>query len=145
MKVILLKDIKKVGRRDEVVDVADGYAQNVLIRQKLAVPATPEHLQRRAKKEGSAAQEKAYAEALLVKNLKELEGKTVTMSARANEAGTLFQTIHAREVSEAVARTFSLHLPESVFEVLSIKKTGTYQIRARAGSTSITFALLVSQ
>lgn len=143
MKVILLKDIKKVGRRDEVVEVADGYAQNVLLRQGVAVVATPKELARLQKKEVSLASEKAYTGAILEKQVAELDGKVVNLAARSNDVGTLFSTIHVKEIQQAVQKQFRVSLPESAFECAPLKKVGEYPVSVRAGNTKAVFTLVV--
>jgi len=134
MKVLLLKDVKKVGRKDDVVTVADGYAQNVLLPQKLGVPATPEHLARLKKQEVRVADKKAFNETLLIKNISELGGKKIVLEARANDAGTLFQTIHKKQIVEAIERQQKVALPESVLVVDDIKKKGKYHMELVYGT-----------
>jgi len=128
MKVIMLADMKKVGRKGEVVEVSDGYGQNVLLRQGLALPGTPENLKRFAKQAGRAEEKRAFDETLLGKNVESLDGKTVSISAHANEAGTLFQTLHKKQLVEAIKKQFGITISESALSVEDIKKTGTYEV-----------------
>ena len=129
MKVILIVDVKKVGSRGEVVTVADGYGMNVLIPQKKAVPATADNMKRHdaAVKEaqGKADQSVAIARELLNK----IDGKSLTIAAKASPTGTLFKSIHASDIAAAVMKEWSITLPESAIMLEhSIKQKGTYSV-----------------
>lgn len=128
MKVILLADVKKVGRRNEICEVASGYAQNVLLPKNLAVPATPENVKRFKKEEGRAADKKAYNQALVDKNIADVAGKTLTLKVRANENGKLFQAIHTKQIADAIANEFNVHIPEKSIVSMDIKEIGTHSI-----------------
>jgi len=129
MKVILLKDVKKVGQRGTVVEVADGYAQNVLLPQKLALPATAANLKHHEAGEARVADKKAYDDSLLVMNLKKLDGRSVILNARANESGTLFQAVRAKHIAEAVEKQFGVVIPEALIHAEDIKKIGEYPVK----------------
>ena len=143
MKVILLTDVKKVGRKNETKEVANGYAQNVLIPQKLALPATPENLKRFQRAEEKVANKKAFDEALLIKNIRDLEGKTLTMNVRANENGTLFQTVHTKDIGEAILSTFAVTVPESFIQAEDIKRVGEYTAVLSVGKVSLPLSVVV--
>lgn len=134
MKVILLTDVKKVGRRNEVVEVADGYAHNVLIRGKLAIPATPDQLKRIEKEKGKVADTKAFSDTLLAKNIEMVKDKTLTIRARANEKGKLFQTIHPKDIAEALEKEFRVSIPESSIQSDDIKQVGEYTAVVTSGT-----------
>ncbi|MBU6232265.1 50S ribosomal protein L9, partial [Patescibacteria group bacterium] len=80
MKVILIKDVPKLGSRYEVKDVSSGHATNLLIPQGLALAATPDALKRLETQRKQAEAERKIHEDLLVKNIKDLDGKTITIS-----------------------------------------------------------------
>lgn len=129
MKVILVTDVKKVGQRGSVVDVADGYALNVLIPQKKAVTATAENLKRHekgvAEAKGRADESAAKARALLT----EINGKTLTIEAKAGPTGTLFKSIHASDIVAEIKKQWRIDLPESVLTLdHPIKQKGTYAV-----------------
>jgi large subunit ribosomal protein L9 len=129
MQVILLKDVKKVGQRGSVVSVADGYGMNVLIRGKLALPATPENL-KQVEKVALAAQGKRDMDAALAKKaLEAIDGKEVRIAVKANDSGVLFEAIKAKQVNEALGKTYGVSLPESALGITEpIKKAGTYSV-----------------
>ncbi len=143
MKVILLVDVKNVGRKDEIKMVADGYAQNVLLPKKLVLPATPEHIKQLEKKSTKIADKKALDEMLLINTLKDIAGKELVLSPRVNETGTLFQTLHTKDIIHAVTETFGVTIPESAISVADIKNTGTYPATLSSGSFSATLTVVV--
>jgi large subunit ribosomal protein L9 len=106
MKVVLLVDVKKLGQRGSVVTVADGYAMNVLIPQKKAVPATDANIQKAEKAALAAEGKKEMDAALAKKALAEIDGKTFTISAKTNDTGGLFEAIRQKQI--AVHSTFPL-------------------------------------
>ena len=100
MKVILLDDVPKVGRRGEVRDVADGYARNYLIPRKLALTATAgnlnnlEHLKRQ--QEAKAARLRADAEAVRAR----IEALVCEASRQASDEGKLFGSVTAQDLAD---------------------------------------------
>ncbi len=102
MKVILLKDVRNMGKRDEILNVSDGYARNFLFPQKLAAEATPgalkEIARKRAAQDAREAEMRAEAEAkaALLKN------KVVTLNVKCGERGRLYGSVTAAEVAEAL-------------------------------------------
>lgn len=101
MKVILLEDVKKVGKKGDIVEVSDAYARNVLFRQKTAVEATG--VNRNTLKLQKANEEKVAAENLAeAKALKEkLEDTSVTLKLKAGEGGKLFGAVSSKEIADA--------------------------------------------
>lgn len=129
MQVILITDVKKVGQRGALITVADGYAMNVLIPQKKAVPATADNLKRHQEglkaAQGKADQNAARAHELL----KQIDGKTVTLTAKAGPTGTLFKSIHESDIVAAVKMVLHVELPESALTLEhAIKQKGTYSV-----------------
>ncbi|MEN9390638.1 MAG: hypothetical protein RLZZ283_738 [Candidatus Parcubacteria bacterium] len=128
MKVILLENVKKVGQRGELVTVADGYALNVLIPKRLAAPGTAENIkkyeQEQKVKQGKAEASAEQARALIA----EIKGKTLIVTAKASETGTLFKSLHESDIVGAIKKEWGIDLPESALTTEHIKKTGTYSI-----------------
>ena len=93
MKVILLQDVKSLGKRGELVEASDGYARNFLLPRKLAKEANAQAMNEYRNAENSKnykiATQKAQAEA----DKKKLEGKVFRMTARAGQSGKLFGSI----------------------------------------------------
>jgi len=112
MKVIFLEDVKGRGKKGEVKEVPDGYANNFLIKNKKAEPATNANVSAlRGQKKAAdreAAEEKAAAEALKVKL--EDDKAVVELKAKAGKDGRLFGAISSKQVVEAVQKQFGLKI-----------------------------------
>jgi len=144
MKIILLKDVAKVGKKYEVKNISDGYAQNLLIPKGLAVAATADVMKRieleRARDEG----EKRVHMELLLKNLKEVEGKTITLTEKANEKGHLFAAINKPEVILAIHKQTRIQIsPDNMMLDKHIKEVGNHEIELKAGDKSVKFTLVI--
>ena len=106
MKVILLEDVKALGKKGEIVSVSDGYARNLILPKKLGVEATPRNL-------NDLKLQKANDEKVAKENLeaarafaKELEGKQVTLKLKVGEGGRTFGSVSSKEISEAAKQQF---------------------------------------
>lgn len=127
MKVILTADVKKVGRRGEVVTVADGFAQNVLLPKRQAVVATPDNLKRHEagvrEAQGRADQSAAQAATLLA----QIDGKELVIHVKTSDAGTLFKSMHASDITAEMKKQWGIEVPESALHLEDpIKKIGTF-------------------
>ncbi len=117
MKVIFLKDVKGKGKKGEVKNVADGYAQNFLIKQGLAVEANSTNVStlegQKKKQEKLAAEELTEA-----KKLKEtIEKITVELSAKAGEGGRLFGSITSKQIAEELQKKHSIKIDKRKIEL----------------------------
>lgn len=102
MKVILLKDVPKVGRIYDIKDLADGYARNFIIKNKLGELATPKTIAWAEREKSRIMEGKKIREDLLIKNLEDLKGVTITLREKANDQGHLFAGVHKAEVIAAI-------------------------------------------
>ena len=104
MKVILLADVKKVGKKDQTVEVSDGYANNFLFPRKLAVPLSKKSAEvlenQQEERKELAAKMKADAEALA----KKLEGVVLTFKVKTGREGKLFGAVSLKQVAEELAK-----------------------------------------
>ena len=144
MKVIFLKDVPGVGRKYETKDIADGYAINRIIPQGLAIAATSSAVKRieleKAKMEG----ERKVHEDLMLKNLKEVDGITVTMIEKANEKGHLFAGIHKAEIIPAIEKQTRLQIaPEFLILDKPIKEVGEHKLEVQIKDKKAKFILSV--
>ncbi len=114
MKVIFLKDVPRVGKRNEVKVVNDGYANNFLLPNKLAILATPQAIKNLELKQKAIVVEKEIEENLLIRNLKELEGKVIHLSGKANDKGHLFSSVHKKEIIEALKSEHHIDIKEDI-------------------------------
>ena len=103
MKVILLEDVKSLGKKGQLVDVSDGYARNFLLPQNLATKATAGAIANREKNLAriKAKQEKLHQEALAVSEKLTSFG-TIEIAAKAGESGKLFGTITTKRLAEEI-------------------------------------------
>lgn len=128
MKVILLKDVRGCGQANTVVEVADGYASNFLLPHKYAVAATPDKLKEFEDKKAQLDAAKAKEEEQLNNKVKSLEGKKVTIAARATEKGGLFKSLGAHDIAKAIRAEHSLEIPEPAIETEPIKTLGEHKV-----------------
>ncbi len=146
MKIILLQDVKNVGARGAVAAVADGYAQNVLIPRKLALPATPQNLLRIEREKILLKEREATDAGSAKKLLSEIDGKSVSIQARANDAGGLFEGIHPKQVAEVIHKELGVSIPEEAITLSEpIKKLGGFRAEVFLGGVSAELAVEVSR
>ncbi len=145
MKVILLKDIPKLGRKFEIKDVAEGYALNSLIPKGEVKNATPNALKELETMRKQQETELKIQEELLAKNLDEVDGKTVEISLQANKQGHLFAGLHTEEISQFIKKsTHADILPAFIHLEKPIKETGDHKIEIKAGGKTATLTLSIS-
>ena len=134
MKVILLQDVKKMGKKGDVIEASDGYARNYLFPRKLAEEATANALHElhvlNAKKENERKKKLAELEAAQ-KLAAELKGKEVTINAKAGDNGRLFGAITNKDVAEAINSEFNLSIDKKKVVVNTIKVAGTYEVEVK--------------
>lgn len=127
MKVILTADVKSLGKKGEMVSVADGYARNFLFPRGLAAEANAQSLTELKNRE-QAAKHKVDVD---TQNAREaaaaLEGKTVRVSAKAGANGKLFGSVTAKEVAENVKKQFGVETDKRKITMEDVKSYGTYE------------------
>ncbi len=144
MKIILLKDIAKVGKRYETKDISDGYAANMLIPRGLAVAATPDAIKRFQKEKSKEDGQRAMQEELFVKSLKDLEKVILTISGKASDKGHLFAGLHREVIAEELLKQTRLSVSPSFIQLEHpIKEIGEYKIEVKGAGKSGSFRLRV--
>lgn len=142
MKIILLKDVPKIGRKYETKNISDGHAINMLIPKGLAIIATTEAEKRIALEKARDEGEKKLKNELLLKNMEDLDGVTITMIEKASEKGHLFAGIHKSEIVRAIESQTKLQIDaKSILLDKPIKEIGMYVIIVEVGSKNIKFNL----
>jgi len=132
LKLILLSDVKALGKQGQVVEVAEGYARNFLLPRKLAAEANKGALamlegQKRAQQKRDA---QALAETQELASL--LESKPVAVQAKAGGNGKLFGAVTNADVADAISKTFNVDVDKHKVEVkASIKALGNYPVEVR--------------
>jgi large subunit ribosomal protein L9 len=129
MKVILKQDIKGVGKKDQVINAADGYARNFLFPKNLAVPADNGNMNNLKAKNESVA----YRKGEDLKEAKEIAEKmkkiTVKIPVKAGDNGRLFGAVTAKEIAEALKKDFNITVDKKkVILAESIKNAGVTKV-----------------
>ncbi|MBI3923952.1 MAG: 50S ribosomal protein L9 [Armatimonadetes bacterium] len=104
MKLILLADVKKLGRKGDVVEVADGYATNFLLPRKLAAPATEGVIRARQKEQAEQVAKKDRAREEAQSWAERLQERPLEVAVRAGEGGKLFGSVTTQDVARAIER-----------------------------------------
>lgn len=144
MKVIFLKDVPRVGKRHDVKEVNDGYALNFLFPRKLAQLATEKAVAELSRKQKEIVVERQVQEDLLLKNLAELQQKTITIFAKANPKGSLFSAIHKKEIIDAMKHEHHAEIGEEFIELNKpIKEIGEFDIPVAIKGKKSFFKLVI--
>lgn len=134
MKVILLQDIKNVGRREQIIEANDGYARNYLFPKKLAIEATKDNmLKLQAKKKADENRKNAEIEANkeVAKSIEKIELK---IKAKAGENGKIFGGITSKEISEELKKQYKFDIDKKKIVVKdTIKNLGRFTIEIKFG------------
>lgn len=131
MKVLLLKDVYKLGRAGDVKKVADGYGRNFLLPQGLAVLATPgavkqaEHIRTRANEQRALLNKEMDAVA------NRIEGITVTFAAKASEIGKLYGSVTTQMIAEALLKKTGVEVQRRQIDSQPLRTLGTFKIPVR--------------
>lgn len=128
MKVILLQDVKRVGKKGEVIEASDGYARNFLFPRKLAQEASDANMHiLNNKKENERKQKLAELEAAQ-KLAGELKGKEVKITAKTGDSGKLFGAITSKDVAELIKEKYKIEIDKKKIVMDTIKLAGGYEI-----------------
>ena len=117
MKVILLKDIKGTGKKDQILEVSDGFGRNYLLPRKLAVEATSEALNSIEKSKSAAKHREDVKKNDAETAARDLKGKTVTVKVRAGENGRLYGSITTQEIADALKAQHGVELDKRKIEL----------------------------
>ncbi len=115
MKVILLKDVKKVGKKDQTIEVSDGYAINFLIPNKLAVQVTKKSLEILDTQKQVVLDNEAKAKELALQVAKQLETITIKVPMKCGKDGKLFGNVSLKKVEEELASAHHLVIDKRKF------------------------------
>lgn len=131
MKIILLKDLHKVGKKFEVVNVADGYALNSLIPTRVAEIATEKTVEKYTKLKAIESAARLLREEELVKELGTIAEKEFSIEAKANEQGHLFASVHKEEIATVIGVD-----PEYITIPNPIKEVGEHTVKVSVKDVS---------
>ena len=132
MKVLLLKNVSKVGKKDEVVNVADGYATNVLFVQKSAIPATKKTIEEMEKRIANKKTHNQILSELFEKEMKRI-GDMISITVKANEKGSLFSRVDEKAIAKALKDVRILLDEKNISIAHEIKEVGTHTVEVSDG------------
>lgn len=149
MKVILLQDVKKVGRKGQIVEVSDGYGRNYLLARKLAQVATDSAIHSATKAQAAVEHQKQTAKNDAQALAELLSGKVVRIAARTGENGKLFGAITTKEISDEIKNQLNFDIDKRHIDLSggSIKNLGEYDavLRIYAETTTTIKVQVVPQ
>lgn len=128
MKVILQQDVKKIGKKGEIIEVSEGYGRNFLLPKKLAIPATAQNLNVAKAQANSAARKKAMEadEARLMAS--QLEKVTVQLSVKIGANGKLFGSVGGKDVADALKKDHNIDIDKRKISLKSeVTGAGEYE------------------
>lgn len=129
MKVILLDNIKGVGKKDEVINASDGYARNYLLPKKLAVEATTENMNKLNSKKEAASYRKDIEKQNAEELAKKLKGIMLKIKVKAGENGKIFGGVTAKEISDNLKLQYNFNIDKKKIELKeNIKTLGSFSV-----------------
>ncbi len=144
MKVILLSDVAKVGKKYDLVDVAPGYARNFLFARELAEPITKSSAKRVAELGKRREVEAKHQEELLAKAFAGVKNAVVTVKRSANEEGHLYAGVNAAELAVLLGTAIGATItPEHIVLEKAIKTLGEHTVGAMLGEKKAEFKVIV--
>ncbi len=131
MKVLLIKDVYKLGRAGDVKKVADGYGRNFLLTQGLAVLATPGAMKQAEKIKGQAEVKRAALNSELKDLADHINGVTLTFAAKAGETGKLYGSITTQDVANAIMEQTKYEVKRQQIDMQPIRELGDFKAHVR--------------
>jgi len=147
MKVVLTQDVKSLGKKGELVSVAEGYARNFLFPRKLAMEANAQALGELKNREAAAQHKLEVETAAAQAAAQALEGQTVKLLAKAGSQGRLFGSVTAKEVAEQLHKELGVEVDKRKITIEDIKAYGTYpaEIKLYQGISAKFFVLVTGE
>ena len=131
MKVVLVQDVKGLGKKGELVNTSDGYARNFLFPRKLAMEANAQAMSELKNREAAEKHRIDTEIAAAKANAAKLEGKTVKLSAKGGANGKLFGSVTSKDVATVISKEYGLTLDKRKVVVEDIKAFGTYPVEVK--------------
>ena len=129
MKVILLEDVKSLGKKGDIVNVSDGYARNAILPKKLGVEATPKNLNdlKLQNQHADKVAQENYENALELAKI--VEKTTVELKLKSGKEGKAFGSISSKEISQAAKEQAGLEIDKKKMHLNeAIKNLGTFEV-----------------
>ena len=131
MKVYFIEDVKGQGKKGEIINVSDGYAQNFLFKKNLASPATADVINSVEIKNKTLAYHKEQERLAAIEKAAQLKGRKIVLKARHGEQGKIFGSITAKEIAEALNSAGEKIDKKDIDLKAPIKETGEYPLSVR--------------
>lgn len=131
MKVILIAHVKTLGQKGEIKEVSEGYFHNFLNPRKLAVQATDSQVSHVRAQQAKAVEKLEDMKESAASLKSKLEGKELTLTEKASEAGKLYAQVHGKEIVAALLKEFQVQIPEKNILAEPIKTTGDFPIKVQ--------------
>lgn len=134
MKVLLLQDVKGLGKKGEICEVKDGYGKNFLIAKKMADFATNEVINRYKAEQKRAAEQAAENQALMEMAAKKIEAITLKIQQKVGANGSLYGAITKEDIAKELAQKHRLEIDKKTIELKNpIKSTGMNEVEVKLG------------
>lgn len=145
MKVLFVKDVGGVGKKDTVKDISDGYALNFLIPKGLAVQATAEKIAEVEKRQKKEKESLEVRNEKLAAQLKKLSDKKIVIRTKANEAGHLFKAVKREDIAHRLSGDGGCFIdPMMILDLPGpIKAVGEHTLHISAAGAEIAFKLSI--
>ena len=132
MKVILLADIKGVGKKDEIINASDGYARNFLFPKNLAVEANSENMSKLKAKNDSNAYKKSVERQEAEKIAEKLKGILLKITVKSGENGKIFGSITSKEIADNLKQQYKIDIDKKKIELKEpIKTLGSFSVNIK--------------
>ncbi len=132
MKVILLDNIKGVGKKDEIINASDGYARNYLFPKKLAVEANAENMSKLNNKKDANQYKKDMEKKTAEELIQKLKGILLNIKVKAGENGKIFGGVTSKEISDNLKAQYGYDIDKKRIEVKEpIKTLGSFQVNVK--------------
>lgn len=129
MKVILKQDVKKLGKRGEVVDVSDGYGRNYLIARGLAVPETKKSLEILGEQKAEEAAEEAKAVAAAKETAAKMDKMILNFTVKSGAEGRVFGSVSTKQITEALNKQGIIIDKRKILDTAPIQTLGVSKVR----------------
>ena len=132
MQVILLQDIKGVGKKDEIINANDGYARNYLLPKKLGVEANKENLSKLKAKNDSKAYKKSVEKEEAQKIAERLKGILLKIPVKSGENGKIFGSITSKEIADNLKEQYGIDVDKKKIDLKEpIKSLGSFNVNIK--------------
>ena len=144
MKVILIKDVKGIGRAHDVIEASDGYALNFLIPKKYAISATQTAEREAQTRRKQVIDRAALDNALLAQNIASLAEARIVIKTKANEKGHLYDAVGESEIRNAVKEQTRIDISDDAIKLEKpIKELGTFDVPVSVAGAFGKFSIII--